>query len=170
MYTPGTILALKEPKSTPETKKGADDAVIFPYDEVEVIGASPIYHSGQSTGEWEGASAQTVIIRPLTEFAGNLDEPMGRLQTLYNVKYEPERVEQEIKVERYDANTRAAGLTPEEAFAGDQPQKKSETRVRTPHSPLQDLAEEVVEPTSPLERVQRERARVAKGGLKNPDA
>jgi hypothetical protein len=165
MYTPGTILALKEPKSTPESKKGADDAVVFPYDRVEVIGISPISHSGQATGEWEGISAQGVIIRPLTDFASNLDEPLGRLQTLYSVEYEPPRQEFEVKVERYDANTRAAGLSPEEAFAeaaGTTPATKSKTRVRSPHSPLQDLADEAAPPSSPLEGITRERARLAK--------
>lgn len=162
MYAPGTVLKLKDPKSTPESKKGADDAVVFPYDEVLVIGISPITHSGRATGEWEGASAQGVIIRPLTEFASTLDEPLGRLQTLYTIKSEPERQEIEVKVERYDANTRAAGPSPEEAFAeaGDySAATKSKTRVRSQHSPLQDLAEEVVEPSSPLERIQRDNKR-----------
>jgi hypothetical protein len=173
MYTPGTVLKLKEPKSTDESKKGADDAVVFPYDRVMVIGVSPISHSGQATGEWEGISAQGVLIRPLSDFASNLDEPLGRLQTLYAIESEPERQEVEVRVERYDANTRAAGPSPEEAFAeadGRSPGTKSKTRERTPHSPLQDLAEEVAEPASPLERITRDRARVAKGGLKNEGA
>lgn len=162
MYSPDTVLALKEPKSQPETKKGAGDAVVFPYDRVRVIGPSPIAYGGGAS-EWEGVNARGVIIAPLTEFAGNLDEPFGRLQRLYDVESEPEPQDVQVHERAYDAHSRVAGKTPEESLqelSGDVP--KSATRVRTQHSPLQTLDEaSPPESESPLGRVDDERQRLA---------
>lgn len=134
MYEPGTILALKEPKST-------EDAV-FPYDTVRVVGQSPINH-GASIGSWEGADGQGVIVQPNTEFGSTLDEPYGKLRALYNVESIPEVVIEAPQIRVVSSASSQAGKTPEEAFeevAG----PKSATRVKTPVSPLDVLIPEPV--------------------------
>ena len=83
MYETGTILRLREPKSTDDTP--------FAYDKIEVIGTSPLSHSSL-TSSWAGAEAQGVLIKPLTEFGSTLDEPFGRLRELYEVELIPEKV------------------------------------------------------------------------------
>jgi hypothetical protein len=102
MYQPGTILKLREPKSTEDK--------VFPYDEVEVIGQSPQTHSGM---EFAGADQQGVIIRPITSFDRNLDEPLGRLQAMYEPTYVPDnRIEVTVEKRIIDGTTSAAGPTP----------------------------------------------------------
>lgn len=137
MYTPGTTLTLKSPKDPdPETDEP------FPYNEVEVIGPSPIDHGGARGGDWEGASASGVIIRPLTNFGSTLDEPLGKLQALYDVKDVPETFVETPKIRVIDSSSQSAGPTPEEVFAVEAPGNPSEDgeRVRTPlvESPLED--------------------------------
>lgn len=139
MYTPGTVLTLKTPRDPdPETSEE------FPYNRVEVIGPSPVDHSGRA-GEWEGTNASGVIIRPLTNFGSTLDEPYGKLGALYDVESVPDttfEVKQTIRV--IDSSSNSAGPTPEEVFGalpqGEAP-KEGEIRARTPHpseSPLED--------------------------------
>lgn len=137
MYTPGTVLELKVQKDPdPETDEP------FPYNEVEVIGPSPIDHGGARGGEWEGASASGVIIKPLTNFGSTLDEPLGKLQALYDVKSVPElELEAAPKIRVIDSSSQSAGPTPEEVFAVEAPGEASEDgkRARTPfESPLED--------------------------------
>lgn len=131
MYAPDTILTLKEQRSTDDKQ--------FAYDRVRVVGQSPVSHTSESA-KYSGEDAKGVIITPLTEFAGNLDEPFGKVRKLYDVESEPV-YEEEVKttVRRVDATTRAAGPTPEDIFAeqaaGD-PNKPR--RPGSPTSPLVD--------------------------------
>ena len=109
MYETGTILRLREPKSTDDTP--------FAYDKIEVIGTSPLSHSSL-TSSWAGAEAQGVLIKPLTEFGSTLDEPFGRLRELYEVELIPEKVipvHQDIKVID-TSSSGSAGASPEEIF------------------------------------------------------
>lgn len=128
MYAPKTVLRLKQPKSTDDTP--------FAYDEVEVVGASPLNHAAIDS-EWTNATnGQGVIIRPLTEFDRTLDEPYGRIQELYDVVSVPETVTptpRDIKV--IDSASASAGPTPEEVFAaetGEQPRRPKPVKKRSP--------------------------------------
>ena len=108
MYENGTILKRREP---------VEDAD-YPYNFLEVVGESPMTYA--NTADWTGAEARGVIVQatfdPDTEngtpFAPTLDEPVGKLNELYEIVSVPELVvptEQVIK--------RAPTLpTPEEAF------------------------------------------------------
>jgi hypothetical protein len=135
MYEVDTILTLKEQRE-PDPETGEP----FPYNEVRVVGESPISHGG--SGEWSGAAATGVIVTPLTNFGATLDEPFGKLQALYDVKEIPDKVrpaQPTIKV--IDSSTAAAGPTPEEVFAKDAPgtpPEEGQKRGRTPLSPLED--------------------------------
>ena len=137
MYAPGTKLKLVKPRSKP--KKGDQEAEIFPYDEIRVVGVSPVSHAHK--GEWEGPDAVGVIIEPLTDFAGNLDEPFGKLRSLYQVTEEvPFEAPTATRVFTEEVAV-PHNKSPEEQFAEAIPPgtQKSPTRVRTPHgddSPL----------------------------------
>ena len=142
MYRPETKLKLKKPRSKP-AKNGQEEEV-FPYDEVIVIGVSPVSHA--SKGEYEGAEATGVIVKPLTGFGGVLDEPFGKLRQLYDVTYTPTEPPQAVTVFQ-ETTTRPVLTSPEEQFAEQAPPgvKKSPTRVKTPHesnSPLGDVKPE----------------------------
>lgn len=99
MYTPDTILELKEQKfidaegrARPLSEfkgKKDEEPTLFPYNRVKVIGQSPIDH-GHSGQGWQGTDAYGVIIQPISDFAANLDEPLGKLNRLYNVAIEPD--------------------------------------------------------------------------------
>lgn len=131
MYEPDTILALKEQRE-PDEETGEE----FPYNRVRVVGESPIAHGDKGT--WTGGDARGVIIVPLTNFGSTLDEPFGKLRELYDTESIPEHeapVAQPVRV--IQAETAAAGLTPEEVFAAEAPGKPPEegqSRGRT--SPL----------------------------------
>lgn len=134
MYAKDTILVLKEQKGA-DTETGEE----FPYNRVEVVGVSPVSHSHR--GEWEGGSAEGVLLRPLTNFGATLDEPFGKLQTLYDVESIPDPNEVEVaqKIKIIDGTSAQAGPTPEEVFAEEAPGKAPEQgqkRART--SPLGD--------------------------------
>lgn len=137
MYEPGTILELKEPR-TIEDKNGNE--IDFPYNRVRVVNASPINH-GIHPGEWVGGGGQGVIIEPLTSFAANLDEPVGKLQALYNVVETPVHEAPAVPVRVINRTTSAAGPTPEEVFAREAPAPPSPdgkpVRKRST-SPLED--------------------------------
>lgn len=161
MYEPGTILTLKEPRSTDEEP--------FPYDRVRVIGVSPINHAAGAAAEWEGASGQGIIVQPETDFAATLDEPIGKLQSLYDVEFVPDNtiVAEPVKV----VTPGTAGPSPEEVFAQLEkdnpppPTRRDERRaIRTGEepSPLDELvAEKPSTPDSPLDKPKpgRKRAR-----------
>lgn len=139
MYEPGTILTLKEPRSVGEpTLENGDpnpDYEEFPYDRVRVLGTSPINH-GLTQSEWQGAEGTGIIIEPLHGFGSNVDEPQGRIQSLYEVESIPEReidVGAPVKV----TTQATAGPSPEEVFAAEAPADKAHTskdgeRVRSP--------------------------------------
>lgn len=130
------MLVLKDQREPdPETNEP------FPYNRVKVIGPSPINH-GIASGEWTGTEGDGVIITPLSNFGGTLDEPFGKLRALYEVESVPEH-EGDVtpKVRVINATTAAAGPTPEEVFAEKAPGKAPEPgqiRARTPRSPLED--------------------------------
>lgn len=165
MYAPGTVLELKKPRD-PSPKVDRNEEVVyvkdkdgeptdkpvmleFPYNKVEVIGRSPVV---REYSEWQGADAESVIIRPVTDFAGNLDEPLGKIRLLYKVVSVPDEVipvERTIKV--VEANTAQAGPTPEEVFAQAAPGKapeKGKKRARTPFDDVHPAAG--TQGTSPL--------------------
>lgn len=133
MYTPDTILTLKEPRST--------DDKPFPYDRVRVINASPVSRGHEGKTRYTGADAQGVVIEPLTGFEANLDEPFGKLIALYDVESVPERVVEEAKIRVVDSrSTEDIGPTPEQRFAveapGDPDANRSGRKPRV--SPLTD--------------------------------
>jgi hypothetical protein len=130
-------LTLKEPHSPdPETNE------IFPYNEVRVIGPSVVSTPGN--GEWSGVAAHGVMLMPIANFGGVIDEPLGKIQALYDVKEIPViEIPVAPSIRTYDAATSAAGPTPEEVFAAASPgvaPEPGQTRGRTPHgeSPLVD--------------------------------
>lgn len=131
MYESETILSLKVPHD-PDPETGED----FPYNRVRVIGESPVSHADK--GDWTGADARGVVIVPLTNFGSTLDEPFGKLRTIYDVESIPVHeapVEAPIKV--INQTTASAGPTPEEVFAESAPGEAStgdHRRART--SPL----------------------------------
>jgi uncharacterized GH25 family protein len=134
MYANDTILKLKKQrKPDPETKEK------FPYNQVRVIGQSPVSHVHK--GDWTGADAEGVIIVPLTNFGSTLDEPFGKLRTLYEVESVPEvTVQVATQVRVIDSSTAAAGQTPEEVFAEKAPGVAPEPgQVRGRTSPLGDV-------------------------------
>jgi hypothetical protein len=172
MFKSGTILELKDPREpsqltdpytgqprfekkrnprTGEETELKDKPVMrpFPYNKVEVIGPSPIT---ADRGEWQGADAAGVIIRPLSDFAGNLDEPVGKLKQLYTVVSVPEDVvpvERTIKV--IDAHTNQAGESPEEVFAREAPGAASGDGHKRARTPFEDVKpEKGTQGTSPL--------------------
>ncbi len=171
MYETNTILTLKDQRpNDPETDE------VFPYNEVRVIGPSPVTHAG--IGEWSGQGAAGVIIEPTSNFGSNLDEPFEKLVALYDVKTLPPA--QEIAVGPSVIPVTKPGPTPEEVFAQKAPGVKPEPgqkRGRTRMSPLDAPAPaanegplgpappaEPVEPvsTSPLDAPKPRRRRVAK--------
>ena len=132
MYEPGTILSLKKQRDPdPETNEA------FPYNEVKVVGPSPV--SWQKDSEWSGASAAGVLLVPVTNFGSTLDEPYGKVQALYDVKEIPVVEIEPPKIRVINSSSQSAGPTPEEVFAAKapgKPPKAGQTRGRT--SPLVD--------------------------------
>ncbi len=133
MYAAGTILKLKEQR--PKDKETGEP---FAYNKVRVVGASPVSHTGIS--EWSGVSANGVILEPIANFGGVIDEPLGKIQALYDIESEPVvEVDVAPKVRIIDSSSAAAGPTPEEVFADKAPgvaPEEGQTRGRT--SPLVD--------------------------------
>lgn len=132
MYEPGTILTLKDPRDPdPETEEP------FPYNEVKVVGPSPV--SWAATSEWSGASAAGVLLMPITNFGSTLDEPYGKVMALYDVKEIPVQEIEPPKVRVINSSSQSAGPTPEEVFAikaPGKPPQEGQKRART--SPLVD--------------------------------
>jgi hypothetical protein len=115
MYEPNTILTLKEQRDPDEETNEP-----FAYNEVRVVGESPVSHADK--GDWTGTDARGVIIVPLTNFGGTLDEPFGKLREIYDVTSVPE-VEVDVvqKIRVVNATSAQAGPTPEEVFAAQAP-------------------------------------------------
>jgi hypothetical protein len=132
MYAKDTILSLKTQRD-PDKETGEE----FPYNKVRVVGESPVSHAHKGT--WEGAEAKGVIVVPLTNFGATLDEPFGKLRTMYDVSEIPEVIIEQPQIRVIDSSSAAAGATPEEVFADKAPgvpPEEGQTRGRTPHSPL----------------------------------
>lgn len=146
MYANDTILTLKSPRD-PDDETGEE----FPYNVVRVVGESPVSHTHK--GEWTGQDARGVIIVPLTNFGATLDEPFGKLRSIYDVTEIPEvHVQQDIRIKVVDSSSAAAGKTPEEVFAVEAPgvpPEPGQIRGRTFVSPLDDPGPENV--GSPLD-------------------
>lgn len=127
MYEIGTVLALKEQRE-PDEETGEE----FAYNTVKVLGESPVQKT--SRGDWTGADARGVIIQPTANFGGNLDEPFGKLRTLYNVESVPEP-EAFPAAPMVVARPAAMGPTPEDVFAAEAPgvpPEEGQARGRTP--------------------------------------
>lgn len=136
MYEPETILELKEQRE-PDEETGEE----FPYNQVKVIGPSPINH-GISSEEWVGADGAGVILSPITNFGTTLDEPLGKVQALYNVVSVPDHeVDADPKIRVINSTSGSAGPTPEEVFKAEAPgvpPEEGQKRGRTKMSPLED--------------------------------
>lgn len=136
MYATDTVLTLKQQRD-PDEETGEE----FPYNKVRVIGVSPVSH--QHKGDWTGQDAEGVIVTPLTNFGATLDEPFGKLRTLYEISEVPDvEVVTEVRVKVIDSSTAAAGETPEEVFAREAPgtaPEEGQIRARTPRSPLGEM-------------------------------
>lgn len=135
MYAIDTILTLKEPR---ENDEETDE--VFAYNVVRVVGESPVQHT--SRGDYEGPDAKGVIIVPLANFGGTLDEPFGKLRQLYNVTTMPvTEIAPPSPIRVIDSSSAQAGPTPEEVFQDEAPgvaPLPGQIRARTPMSPLDD--------------------------------
>lgn len=135
MFAADTILALKDPKDPdPETDEP------FAYNRVRVVGPSPVVHMnvGEEHTRWEGQDAQGVIVAPVANFGGVLDEPYGKLRALYDVESEPDQT-REVKQTVRIIDPMAAGPTPEEVFAAEAPGKAPEPGEMRARSPLPEV-------------------------------
>lgn len=110
MYKPETILTLKNQKD-PDPETGEE----FPYNRVKVVGPSPV--GGGPGTKWEGADAHGVIITPLSAFGSVLDEPFGKLRSLYEVTElpPPDEIVREVRIPVLQPED--LGPTPEQFFA-----------------------------------------------------
>lgn len=129
MYKPGTILTLKNPRD-PDPETGEE----FPYNEVIVVGASPVTHAEQT--KYTGADAHGVIVSPRSSFGAVLDEPFGKLTYYYDVESipEPEEIVREIRVPVIQPED--LGPTPEQVFAKEAPAAPGAPRRPSHASPL----------------------------------
>ena len=130
MYARGTILSRREPFPVADAAAvpPVDGDPRAPYNRVRVIGPSPRVVSGGAPAMWSGVSAQGVVIEPLAGFGGIVDRPLGELQADYDIESEPEVVIPQPSVRVIDAQSRAAGPTPEEVFAEEAAKAAKETR------------------------------------------
>lgn len=140
MYVQNSILVRKD-----LVKDEADPA--FAYNRVRVIGPSTVTWA-TIDGDWTATGGnQGINIEPLTEFAGVLDEPYGKLRSLYDVEYEPEVVTEIVQtIRKYDANS--IGPTPEEVFAAEAPGDPATKKAPRERTPLK--AKSPTKPRTPL--------------------
>lgn len=129
MYPADTVLKLKK-----QRKPDKETNEKFAYNRVRVVGPSPVSHA--SKGEWTGADAAGVIVTPLENFGGVIDEPFGKLVELYEVESQPEPqvVEQTVTIKQA-----SLGPTPEEVFKTDAPGVPAEPGQIRGRSPLPDV-------------------------------
>lgn len=122
-YKPGTILVRKEPFEATE------DQDFTPFNEIEIIGNSPV-QTGVRQEEWGGQQGDQISIRP-TSFGPVVDRPAGELQRDYDIKSIPAPV----KFTQQQVEIQEPGPSPEEQFSavaaklGGKP--KASTRQRT---------------------------------------
>lgn len=108
-YKPGTILERKDPFEAPE--EGSEEPDLTPYNEIKVVGPSPVVAQG-APGEWGGVTAAAISIQP-TSFGAVIDKPLGELQRDYQIVQEPEPV----PLERGEVTVIEYEESPEEVFA-----------------------------------------------------
>jgi hypothetical protein len=132
MYERDTILTLKEQRD-PDPETGEE----FAYNKVQVIGPSPVSHADK--GDWTGSDAAGVIIVPLANFGGTLDEPFGKLRELYDVTEIPEFVAAQQPEALIRTKQGPPKPTPEDVFKAEAPgtpPEEGQTRARS--KPLGD--------------------------------
>lgn len=136
MYEIDTVLKLKE-QHDPDEETGEE----FPYNRARVVGQSPV-SDPKKAGGWTGPDAVGVIITPLSNFGGVLDEPFGKLREIYDVESIPEPVTQYTtpKVNATSLPRIPLGPSPEEQFAAlpIQGEPPEDGRRRTRTDPLGD--------------------------------
>lgn len=108
-YKSGTILTRREPFEVPE--EGSDKPDFTAYNEVEVIGHSPVSTAVRDT-EWTGQQGDNISIKP-TSFGAVIDRPFGELRRDYDVKSIPEP----RAIDRQVIEVAEPGPSPEEQFA-----------------------------------------------------
>lgn len=148
MYKPETVLRLREQREPEKDREGNE--IPFPYNRVRVVAQSPISHPGNA--EWSGVGAQGVIIQPLDGFAANIDEPYGKIQSLYEVESVPEDVIPATPQVR--VTTPMGGDSPEDIFAREAPGTPPEPGQIRARSPLGDEVKDAPS-ASPLDKPKR---------------
>lgn len=117
-YVPGSTLERKTPftdKDGAGLGANGTDTDLTVYNEVKVIGPSPVVEAGKP-GEWEGSAGTGVLIQPIS-FGAVLDRPQGELERDYDVTDIPE---QPLAIQQRQVAVRQEpGKTPEEAFAAE---------------------------------------------------
>jgi hypothetical protein len=103
-YQPGTILTRKELKKLP-------DGSLDPFNEVKVIGPSPV-STGVRSEEFTGQQGEAISIQP-TSFGPTIDKFFGELQSEYDVTSIPEPP----AIQAGTVTPVSPGPTPEEQFA-----------------------------------------------------
>lgn len=107
-YQPDTILKRKTPL--------ADESEAAAYDEVRVIGHSPLQR-GSRSAEFSGQLGDQISVEPRSGFATVVDLPQGMLQRDYEVVSEPPRQQ----IQRQVIERVMPGPSPEEQFASINP-------------------------------------------------
>jgi hypothetical protein len=124
-YATGTILSRKEPFEEP-----ADDSPdLRPYNEIKVIGPSPVQTNARAA-EWTGQAGDNISVIP-TDFGEVIDRPQGELQKDYDVTFIPES-NQPLT---HTVTVQELGPSPEETFSAVEAEeglKQSEEREETP--------------------------------------
>lgn len=112
-YTPATRLSRLEPIEAPvdASEDGVVDLSV--YNEVEVVGHSPVQRQVRSA-EWTGQAGDLYSIKPLAGFGEVIDVEQGRLEKDYEITYEPElAAPAQVEVRRI----KQQGPSPEQVFA-----------------------------------------------------
>lgn len=109
-YLPGTHLQRKNFVEPPE---GENDVDISVYNEIEIIGRSPVSRQIKEA-EWGGQQGEAICIKPLKEFGAVIEVPQGQLERDYDATFIPDNtIPAEVVVRRVTD----FGPSPEEIFA-----------------------------------------------------
>jgi hypothetical protein len=139
-YVPGTILKLRE-QLPPDEETGEES----PYNRIKFITVSPA--QPVDTEGWKGEDAKYGVYQPLSNFGGNLHQPVGRIKKLYDIEFEPTqdapdetakpriktKAEQEAELRAWEEAHAAkvqANRTPEQVFAEEAPSQPTEDGKR----------------------------------------
>jgi hypothetical protein len=139
-YKPGTILKLRE-QIPPDEETGEES----PYNRIKFISVSPA--QPVDTEGWKGEEAKFGVYIPLSNFGANLHQPIGRIQKLYDIEFEPtddapdedskprikSKAEQEAELRAWEEAHAAkvqASRTPEEVFKTEAPSAPTEDGKR----------------------------------------